>query len=199
MDLRSQLMNVDGFERTQQRELLDLKGGAEAEPEVLAGAEGGQGMGSVSLAHLARASAFAAAQARSAVENAAAAASAQQEAEVAAPAQDEDWMQAELAALQAEVDGAAELEADEEAYLDPGADSFFASLEDIENLEQGGDLGDPGADAFVASLEDIAHLVPEAGAEATAPVSDPAREEPSPLVSAEPEPRPVGLPFDDEG
>ena len=62
--------------------------------------------------------------------------------------EDDNWMEAELSALQAEADALGE---DEEVYSDPGADSFFASLEDIENLEQGGgDIGDAGANAFVA-------------------------------------------------
>ncbi|HEX8825977.1 MAG TPA: hypothetical protein VF794_39060 [Archangium sp.] len=201
-ELRSQLMNVDGFERAQ-RELLDLKGGAEAEPEVLPGV--GQGGEGVSLAHLARASVYAAAQARSAVEEAAAAVSAQHEAdeaEVAAPAED-DWMQAELAALQTEVDGADEVEASEAAYNDPGADAFVASLDDIANLEEGGaGFGDAGADAFVASLDDIANLVPEVGAEVAGPgeaeglVEAPAAEV---VDSFEAAPAPVMLPFDDEG
>jgi uncharacterized protein YlxW (UPF0749 family) len=200
-ELRSQLMNADGFERTQQRELLDLKGGAEAEPEVLPGAEGGQGKG-ISLGRLAMASAYEAAQIRAAAEDAMAAASTQQEGEVAA-SEDNDWMQAELAALQAEVDGADEVADSEEAYNDPGADSFLASLEDIENLEAGGaNFEDPGADAFVASLDDIAHLEPEAGAEVASPVNAEGLLEapPSVVVDAfEAAPAPVMLPFDDEG
>jgi hypothetical protein len=201
-DLRSQLMNADGFERTQQPELLDLKGGAEEQPEVLAGAKGGEGKG-VSLARLAMASAYEAAQIRAAAEDAAAAAaSSQQEGEVAAP-ENNDWMQAELAALQAEVDGADEVADSEEAYNDPGADSFLASLEDIENLEAGGaNFEDPGADAFVASLDDIAHLEPEAGAEVASPVNAEGLLEapPSVVVDAfEAAPAPVMLPFDDEG
>ena len=208
-ELRSQLMNADGFERTQQPELLDLKGGAEEQPEVLAGAKGGEGKG-VSLARLAMASAYETALIRAEAEKASAA-STQQEGEVAAPV-DNDWMQAELAALQAEVDGADEVADSEEAYNDPGADSFFASLEDIENLEAGGaNFEDPGADAFVASLDDIAHLEPEAGAEVASPVNaegllevppsvvvDAFEAAPAPVDGAQGQP-PVMLPFDDEG
>jgi uncharacterized protein YlxW (UPF0749 family) len=208
-ELRSQLMNADGFERTQPRELLDLKGGAEDPPEVLAGAEGGQGKG-VSLARLAMASAYEAALIRAAAEDAMSAASSQQQGEVAAP-EDNDWMQAELAALQTEVDGADAVADSEEAYNDPGADSFFASLEDIENLEQGGaNFMDAGADAFVASLDDIAHLVPEAGEESASPVNAESLLEAPPSVvvdafeaaparvdGAQVQP-PVMLPFDDE-
>ncbi len=218
-ELRSQLMNADGFERTQQPELLDLKGGAEEQPEVLAGAKGGEGKG-VSLARLAMASAYETALIRAEAEKVSAA-STEQEGEVAPT--DNDWMQAELTALQAEVDGADEVADSEEAYNDPGADSFLASLEDIENLEAGGaNFEDPGADAFVASLDDIAHLEPEAGAEvaspvnaeglleappsgvvdafeaAPAPVPAPSGGEAAPVASAQAEP-PVMLPFDDEG
>jgi len=208
-ELRSQLMNADGFERTQQPELLDLKGGAEEQPEVLVGAKGGEGKG-VSLARLAMASAYEAAQIRAAAEDAMSAASTQREGEVAAAPADNDWMQAELAALQSEVDGADEVAESEESYKDPGADSFLASLEDIENLEAGGaNFEDPGADAFVASLDDIAHLEPEAGAEVASPVNAEGLLEAPPSVVVDAfEAAPVGatqgeppvmLPFDDEG
>jgi Skp family chaperone for outer membrane proteins len=205
-DLRSQLMNVDGFERNARGEPLDLKGGAEEEPRGLASA--GTGGAGVSLAQLARAHVYATVQAQSAAEEAAALASAQQQAEGATPAED-DWMQAELAALQAEVegagdvDGAGEVDESQEAYNDPGADSFFASLEDIENLEEGGEnFVDPGADAFVASLDDIAHLMTEAVEETAKPVNAEGLLEAPPTVvvdAFEAAPAPVMLPFDDEG
>ncbi len=242
-ELRARLLNVDGFERAQ-RELVDLKGGTEAAQEGVAGAEAGADKPGVTLAHLFRASAYAAAAraervaaeqaavAQAAVEQAAA--SMQGEAEVA-PGVDENWMEAELSALQAELD---EVDEAEEAYSDPGAESFFASLEDIENLEEGGaDFDDSGANAFVASLDDIALLVPELAAEPSVVVSEevpaPAPEvvdsfeaapvhtaapaepgapapvaelapaqvqgEPSPVAASEPEARPVGLPFDEDG
>jgi hypothetical protein len=167
-ELRARLVNVDGFERAQ-RELVDLKGGAEAAGEGVAAAEAGGDKPAVTLAHLARANAYAAAARaerlaaeQAAAEQAAAEASSVGEAELGAGV-DENWMEAELSALQSEL---GEVDAAEESYSDPGADVFFASLEDIENLEEGGaDFGDSGANAFVASLDDIAQLVPELAAE----------------------------------
>jgi hypothetical protein len=168
-ELRARLVNVDGFERTQ-RELLDLKGGTEAAREGVAGAEAGADKPAVTLAHLARASAYAAAARaeQAAAEQAEVERLAAEAASVGGEGNgvEENWMAAELSSLQAELDEVDAAGEAEEAYDDPGADSFFASLEDIENLEEGGaDFGDAGANAFVASLDDIAHLVPELAAE----------------------------------
>lgn len=209
-ELRAKLLNVDGFERSQ-RQLVDLKGGAETAPEASAGPADTADTSGILLAQLVRASTYAAAKAESAraeVEAAAAAeaeaASLQGEAEVGTG--DEDWMRAELSALQSELEGSA-VEEVEEAYQDPGADSFLASLDDIVNLEPGGaDLGDSGGDAFFASLDDIAHLVPElaaqvvgtASAEAPAGAEAPVGE-PAPVVTpSEQQAQPVSLPFDEE-
>jgi hypothetical protein len=137
-------------------------------------------------------------------------------AEVEAGAED-NWMEAELSSLQAQAEA---LEEEEEVYSDPGADSFFASLDDIENLEPGGaDFDDAGANAFVASMEDIALLVRDSGAEAVPPgAPEPVAAEPSVILAHEVAPpapglvpgeapavasggqeaRAVGLPFDDE-
>ncbi len=180
-ELRARLVNVDGFERVQ-RELVDLKGGVETASEGLPGAEAGGDKPAVTLAHLARANTYAAAARaeRLAAEQQAEAERLAAEAsraggEVEGEAGVDDWMQAELSALQSELD---EVDAAEETYSDPGAESFFASLEDIENLEEGGaNFDDSGANAFAASLDDIAHLVPELAAEvasegATAGVAD---------------------------
>jgi hypothetical protein len=158
-ELRAKLTLADGFESSQ-RELVDLKGGADVTREPAPGAEAGP---SILLAQLARASAYeAAARAERAVAEPRAEVDPLQ-GESVAGAGDDDWMEAELSALQSELDAVDEAE---EAYSDPGADGFFASLEDIENLEEGGAaLGDSGADSFVASLDDIAHLVPELAAE----------------------------------
>ncbi|WNG22890.1 hypothetical protein F0U62_01745 [Cystobacter fuscus] len=153
----------------------------------------------VSLAHLARANVYervsreerAAAQRaeleRAEAERIAAELAAAEEAEAAAresvPMLDEevppeeaeegevDWMAEELAMLQDE-DGEesdASDEEDEEEYRDPEADSFLASLEDVENLEQA-PAEDPHAGSFLASLDDIAQLVPESDTEADAEV-----------------------------
>lgn len=180
-ELRAKLMNVDGFERSQ-RQLVDLKGGTESAPEASAPPADADKSG-ILLAQLVRASTYAAARAESARAEAEAAAAAEAEAasvqvEAEPGTGEEDWMQAELAALQAELEGA-EVDEVQEASQDPGADSFFASLDDIANLEPGGaDLGDSGGDAFFASLDDIAHLVPE--------------------QEAQQEAQPVGLPFDED-
>ncbi|MFY0582824.1 hypothetical protein ACN28S_58760 [Cystobacter fuscus] len=147
----------------------------------------------VSLAHLARANVYervsreerAAAQRaeleRAEAERIAAELAAAEEAEAAAresvPMLDEevppeeaeegevDWMAEELAMLQDE-DGESDAsdEEDEEEYRDPEADSFLASLEDVENLEQA-PTEDPHAGSFLASLDDIAQLVPESDTE----------------------------------
>ncbi|OJH41539.1 hypothetical protein [Cystobacter ferrugineus] len=91
------------------------------------------------------------------------------EEEPPAEAEDEgevDWMAEELAMLQdedGESDASAE-EDEEEEYIDPEADSFLASLEDVENLEQA-PVEDPHAGGFLASLDDIAQLVPGSDAE----------------------------------
>jgi hypothetical protein len=80
-----------------------------------------------------------------------------------------DWMAEELAMLQGEdeeLDVSGE-EDEEEEYSDPAADSFLASLEDIENLETE-PAEDPHAGGFLASLDDIAQLVPGSDAEAEA-------------------------------
>ncbi|MCY1073136.1 hypothetical protein [Archangium lansingense] len=216
--LRAQLTLSDGYE-TAQRDLVDLKGGKDAAKEALP--DTGADKPGVSLAHLARANVYesvsraeraraeqAAALERAAAEQAAAAGvednwmeaelSALQvdgESEVEAGPEDDNWMEAELSALQAAEDALGE---EEEVYSDPGADSFFASMEDIENLEQGGvDLGDAGANAFVASMDDIANLVPEPGAEAVPPsASEPVAVEPSVILAEEV--RSQGLPFADE-
>ncbi len=236
--LRAQLTLADGYE-TGQRELVDLKGGKDPAKEALPDA--GADKPGVSLAHLARANVYEsvsraerAAAEQAATEQAAAAGGAVgaddwMAAEVAAlqvdggaeveAGEDNSWMEAELSALQAQADALGEAE---EVYSDPGADTFFASLDDIENLEQGGgDFGDAGANAFVASMDDIALLVPgsEAGAEAVPPAAaESVAMEPSVILAeavAVPEPGPVsgevpaaaaggqgapvmGLPFDDE-
>lgn len=232
-ELRAKLLLVDGYEAAP-KELVDLKGGV-AE-RAAAEARAGAGRAGVSLAHLARANVYeSVSRAERAEAERAALAQAEAEraeAERAAAAsvdggdgvdgvEDNGWMEAELAALQAEMGELEGLDDVEEAYSDPGADSFVASLEDIENLEEGGaELEDPHADAFVASLDDIAHLVPESAPEAVEPgdvmelVAD---EVPAPVEAsrdaaveapvhggstgvsgAEPESRPMGLPFDDE-
>ncbi|WNG53731.1 hypothetical protein F0U59_02125 [Archangium gephyra] len=185
--LRAQLTLADGYETTAQREMVDLKGGKDVAKEALPSASADKP--GVSLAHLARANVYesvsraerAAAEQQAALERAAA------EQEVAGGAgvddwmaaevdalqvddgsgveaeEDNSWMEAELSALQAEAEALEE----EEVYSDPGADTFLASLDDIENLEQGGgDFGDAGANAFVASMDDIAQLVPDAAFEA---------------------------------
>jgi hypothetical protein len=244
--LRAQLTLADGYE-TGQRELVDLKGGKDPAKEALPDA--GADKPGVSLAHLARANVYesvsraerAAAEQLAALERTAAEQAATataggvgednswMAAEVAAlqveggteveAGEDNSWMEAELSALQAQADALGEAE---EVYSDPGADTFFASLDDIENLEQGGgDFGDAGANAFVASMDDIALLVPgsEAGAEAVPPAAaESVAMEPSVILAeavAVPEPglvpgeapaaaaggqgAPVmGLPFDDE-
>ncbi|AKI99256.1 hypothetical protein ATI61_106631 [Archangium gephyra] len=238
--LRAQLTLADGYE-TAQRELVDLKGGKEAAKEAPPSARADTP--GVSLAHLARANVYAsvtraeraAAEQLAALERAAA-----EQAATGGPGVEDDWMAAEVAALQ--VDGGAEvaagednswmaaelsaleaqaeaLEEDEAVYSDPGADTFFASLDDIENLEQGrGAFDDAGANAFVASMDDIALLVPDAAPEAVPPVgAEPVALEPSVILAAAevvPEAGPVpeeapaaaagaqqapalGLPFDD--
>jgi hypothetical protein len=190
-ELRARLLNVDGFERTQ-RELLDLKGGAE---EGVAGAEAGADTPAMTLAHLVRASTYAAAARaeRAAAEQAEAERLAAEASSVSGEAGgvEDNWMEAELSSLQAELDEVDAAGEAEEAYSDPGADSFFASLEDIENLEEGGaDFNDAGANAFVASLDDIAHLVPEGAAEVAGPGA--VEGEPSEALAAEvTEPAPV--------
>ena len=186
--LRAQLTLADGYETTAQREMVDLKGGKKdvAKEALPSGSADKQG---VSLAHLARANVYesvsraerAAAEQQAALERAAAEQQAAggagvddwMAAEVDAlqvddgseveAEEDNSWMEAELSALQAEAEALEE----EEVYSDPGADMFLASLDDIENLEQGGgDFGDAGANAFVASMDDIAQLVPDAAFEA---------------------------------
>ncbi|OJT21273.1 hypothetical protein BO221_25935 [Archangium sp. Cb G35] len=187
--LRAQLTLADGYETAAQREMVDLKGGKDVAKEALPSASADKP--GVSLAHLARANVYesvsraerAAAEQLAALERAAA----EQEAAGGAGAGVDDWMAAEVDALQ--VDDGSEVEAEEdpswmeaelsalqaqaealeeeEVYSDPGADTFLASLDDIENLEQGGrDFGDAGANAFVASMDDIAQLVPDAAFEA---------------------------------
>jgi hypothetical protein len=204
-ELRAKLLNVDGFERSQ-RQLVDLKGGTETAPEASAGPADTADPSGILLAQLVRASTYAAAKAESARAEAEAAVAAEAEAaslqggaEVGTG--DEDWMQAELSALQSELEGAEDVEEVQEAYRDLGADSFLASLDDIANLEPGGaDLGGSGGDAFFASLDDIAHLVPELAAQvvSTASVQAPAGE-PAPVVTpSEQQAQPVGLPFDEE-
>lgn len=190
--LRAQLVLRDGYE-ARPEELVDLTGGArEAYERDLLELQARQkaNKSGVSLAHLARANVYervsreerAAAQ-RAELERAeaewiAAELAAAEEAEAAAresgPMLDEeeppeevevDWMAEELAMLQDE-DGESEAsgEQDEEEYVDPEADSFLASLEDVENLEQA-PAEDPHAGGFLASLDDIAQLVPGAEAE----------------------------------
>lgn len=238
--LRAQLTLADGYEAGQ-RELVDLKGGKDPAKEALPGA--GTDKPGVSLAHLARANVYesvsraerAAAEQLAALERAAA----EQAAATGGASGADDWMAAEVAALQ--VDGGAEvaagednswmeaelsaleaqaesLEETEEVYSDPGADTFFASLDDIENLEQGGGgFGDAGANAFVASMDDIALLVPDSGAvppgAAESVAMDPSVilaeaatvPEPGPASGGAPAAAPsgkqapaMGLPFDDE-
>ncbi|MFE8604407.1 hypothetical protein [Archangium violaceum] len=225
--LRAQLTLADGYETTAQREMVDLKGGKDVAKEALPSASADKP--GVSLAHLARANVYesvsraerAAAEQQAALERAAA------EQEAAGGAGVDDWMAAEVDALQ--VDDGSEVEAEEdnswmdaelsalqaqaealeeeEVYSDPGADMFLASLDDIENLEQGGgDFGDAGANAFVASMDDIAQLVPdaafealpEAGAEAVSPaVAESVALEPSVILAeavAVPEAVPVPVP-----
>jgi hypothetical protein len=161
-ELRAKLTLTDGFESAQ-RELVDLKGGAGATSmkDSLPGAEAGSG---ILLAQLARANAYAAlARAERVAAERAEAASVKGEPE--AGAGDDDWMEAELSTLQAELEEADGIEEAEVSYSDPGAETFFASLEDIANLEEGGvDFGDSGAGSFLASLDDITHLVPELAA-----------------------------------
>jgi|GEM_PF-2226034 len=218
--LRAQLTLADGYE-TAQRELVDLKGGKDSTKEALPDA--GADNPGVSLAHLARANVYAsvtraeraqaeqrAALEKAAAEQAPAAGGAAGEddwmaAEVAAlqvgggaevaEGEDNSWMEAELSALEAQ---AGALEEAEDVYSDPGADSFFASLDDVENLDPGGgNFGDAGANAFVASMDDIALLVPDAGAEAVPPgTSEPVAAAPSLMVAEQA--RVMGLPFDDE-
>ncbi|MFL5352837.1 hypothetical protein [Archangium sp.] len=261
-ELRAKLMLADGYEAAP-KELVDLKGGVAERAPVADRA--GAGKPGVSLAHLARANVYASVS-RAERAEAERAALAQAEAERAAAeaaaasvdagggVEDNSWMEAELSALQAELEEVEGLDGAEEAYSDPGADSFVASLEDIENLEQGGaEFDDPHANDFVASLDDIAHLVPEPAPEvaiepASEPVSEaalesapeaveqggvgePVADEPSVMLAedvaalsvevsseapveapaavpvhggsaevsgAQPEAKPVGLPFDDE-
>ena len=81
--------------------------------------------------------------------------------EVLPDAEDEepvDWMAEELALRQqAEEDADDDGDGDDEEYEDPQADSFLASLEDIENLEER-PVEDPHAGGFLASLDDIENL-----------------------------------------
>lgn len=176
-ELRAKLTLADGYEATP-KELVDLKGGVDE--RAASANKAGMGKAGVSLAHLARANVYESVS-RAERADAERAALAQAEAERLAAEQaaaasvdggdevgDNSWMEAELSALQAEMEGMEELDGAEEAYSDPGADSFVASLEDIENLELGGEENEnPHANDFVASLDDIAHLVPEPAPEAT--------------------------------
>ncbi|WPB76796.1 hypothetical protein KYC5002_48450 [Archangium violaceum] len=221
--LRAQLTLADGYETTAQREMVDLKGGKDVAKEALPSASADKP--GVSLAHLARANVYesvsraerAAAEQQAALERAAA------EQEAAGGAGVDDWMAAEVDALQVDDGSEVEAEADnswmeaelsalqaqaealeeEEVYSDPGADMFLASLDDIENLEQGGgDFGDAGANAFVASMDDIAQLVPDAAFEAVAEAVSPAAVEsvalePS-VILAEAEAVPEAVPVPEE-
>ncbi|WNG32568.1 hypothetical protein F0U61_02300 [Archangium violaceum] len=226
-ELRAKLMLSDGYEAAP-RELVDLKGGA-TEKDVLPDTRAGAGKPGVSLAHLARANVYEsvsraerAAAERAAVEQAEAERAALAQAEAASvdtgpvAGVEDNWMEAELSVLQSDLEELEALEEAEEAYSDPGADSFVASLDDIANLEEGGvDVDDPGADSFVASLDDIAHLVPESAPETSeVSVTPSLASEPSVIISdevsaavpgeaaavssLEPQASSVGLPFDDE-
>ncbi|EPX64441.1 putative exosome complex exonuclease 1 [Cystobacter fuscus DSM 2262] len=96
-----------------------------------------------------------------------------------------DWMAEELAMLQDE-DGesdASDEEDEEEEYVDPEADSFLASLEDVENLEQA-PAEDPHAGGFLASLDDIAQLAPGSDAEVDVEVAEEQSEEWAPEEGA---------------
>lgn len=184
--LRTELTLRDGYE-TLKEGPVDLKGGVEEPiPEPMHPDDFQSG---VSLASLARANVYqttvreeqraAARQAelereeaqRAALEQAAAwrteeqaAAPQPHEEEQGDGEPDEDWMRSELAALDAQNDSTEALDEDEEGYQDPGADAFYASLEDVENLEAAQEEQERG-NGFYASLDDIAHLVPESAPE----------------------------------
>lgn len=208
-ELRAQLTLVDGYEQAP-RELVDLKGGVDKARPQAPGAEGGQDRPGVSLASLARESVYAAAQAQQRAEEAARASALEDGfGDVAEARPDDNWMAAELEALQSQLEselGDVDGVDDEEAsYSDPGADSFLASTDDVANLElDGSEYEDPGADAFLASMDDIANLVPESEPEAPAAVEAQVAEA-APAVSIEAdaaapaagEPA-VALPFDEE-
>lgn len=215
--LRTELVLRDGYEKRKEGGPVDLTGGVEEPiPEPTVHPDDFQS--GVSLASLARQSVYqtvsreeqraAARQAeleREAAQRALAEHAAARRAELegvseAEPREegeeegelDEDWMKAELSALEARNDSTESLDEDEdeEGYQDPGADAFFASLEDIENLEAPQGQADTG-NGFFASLDDIAHLVPESPPEEMDPQAAAVSPPDAPAVQAPVESMPV--------
>lgn len=190
--LRAKLTLSDGYETPNTDGPVDLKGGVE---EPVADAPSSEPSPGVSLASLARANVYqtvSRAEQRDAERRAELELAAAQQAELERaepPAEDvsagavlpgdEDWMKAELDALQAQDGSLEDVDAAGDSSLDPGANDFVASLEDIENLEEPEEDLSVG-NGFVASLEDIALLVPETPAE-EAPVAAGSAPEPTPV------------------
>jgi hypothetical protein len=183
--LRAQLVLRDKYDGRVAEELMDLTGGAlEAyERELLeAQAREKAKKPGVSLAQLARASVYerVAREERAAAERAelerleaerlaaelAAAVAAEPTASDGAPLVDEEVLAEEDPASEgwlaeedaSGMDDAQDEEEEEEEYRDPAADSFLASLDDIDYLEDA-PVEDPHAGGFLASLDDIAEPV----------------------------------------
>jgi hypothetical protein len=143
-ELRSQLLK-DAYEQHKE-ELMDLKGGEGLEASE-ADLPEGAGTRGLSVGDLLRSSSFAAA-------NRAPRYAAPEPSPQEGPVFDEGPFLG------------ARAEEEEPEYEDPGANGFFASVDDVAQLEQPAPRFDPALDGFLASDEDLPTFPDEPGSEA---------------------------------